>query len=220
MRRQIIPAILAKDLKDLKSKLSFLSNNFPLIQIDVMDGTLVKNVSFFDPKKIEAIPTKSDFELHLMVDNPEKIIKKAITFPRFRRLIIHYESYQHRKREIYDTIKGIRAAGREVGLAINPNTPISKVLEFLPNIDLLLVMGVTPGWSGQKFIPAVLKKIESIRKYYPKLDISVDGGVTKVNAETIFKSGANILNTASMILRLKGDQKEVKKLLKELRIKN
>jgi len=219
MRRQIIPAILASNLADFKSKLAFLSKSFPTIQIDVMDGTLVKNVSFFNLKKIAEIPTKAIFELHLMIDSPEKIIRQAIKFPRFRRLVIHYESYQHRKRDIYDTIKGIRAAGREVGLAINPNTTVSKVLEFLPNIDLLLVMGVTPGWSGQKLIPGVLKKIESIRKHYPKLDISVDGGVTAENAEMIYKSGANILNTASMVLKLTEKPRELKMLLKGLNVR-
>jgi ribulose-phosphate 3-epimerase len=84
-------------------------------------------------------------------------------------------------------------------------------------IDLLLVMGVNPGWSGQKFNEAVLQKIKDIRKHYPKLDIAVDGGVTETNASKILESGANILSANSMIYIYRDDAVGMKKMLQEIK---
>jgi len=216
MKNKIVPAILARDLSDFKGKLSFFAKYFSLIQIDIMDGTLVKNVSFFDVKKMNKIRAKASYELHLMVAKPEKYIAITLRSARYKRFILHYESYQHREADLYDIIKQIKAHGRKVGLAINPETSVEKVKEFLHLIDVLVVMGVNPGWSGQKFHTSVLKKIKQVRKEYPKLDIAVDGGVTEKNYQSILKAGANILDVASLVLKYQNDKQGLKKLLKNL----
>lgn len=218
MKTKVVPAILAKSLGEFKDKLAFLSSQgFKVVQIDAMDGKFVKNKTFFDLTKIKTLRTNVEYELHLMVEKPEPIIKKWLSYSKAKRFIIHYEVFHKRKIEIYDIIQEIKAAKKEVGIAINPNTTISKVLEFLPNIDQVLIMGVQPGFSGQKFQDKVLVKISDIRKHYPKLDIAVDGGVSEVTYPKIIKAGANILDVASLVFAYEHDPKGLQKALKEIK---
>lgn len=218
MKTHIIPAILAKNEKDFEQKLRFVAGYSGIVQIDMMDGVFVKNKTFYNIKNIKAIRVPVTYELHMMIQYPEKVLDEWLKYTKVSRVIIHYEAFHKRKIEIYDILGRIKKARKEVGIAINPNTTISKVLEFLPTLDQLLVMGVQPGWSGQKFQDKVLGKIKEIRKHYPKLHIAVDGGVNEGNYKKIIDAGANILNSASMFLAYQEKPQDLKKLLKEIRL--
>lgn len=217
MKTQVVPAILATDAKDFQKKLNVFQSFFSLVQIDVLDGTFgIDNHSFYDFKKIKAMKPKTKFELHLMVDHPELIFRQWLGWTKLERVIIHYETFHKRKKYLYDIIKEIHKAKKDVGLAINPNTTVSKIIEFLPMVDEVLIMGVHPGWSGQKIVESTLKKIQQIRGHYPKLDIGFDGGLRMENAKSIVKAGANILNTASIFSKALSNALEIKKIKKQL----
>ncbi len=218
MKTQIIPAILAKNAQDFEQKLRFVARYTPVVQIDMMDGVFVKNKTFHNLNKIKNMRVPVEYELHMMIQYPEKILDEWLVYSKVKRIIIHYEAFHKRKIEIYDILEKIKKSRKEVGIAINPNTTISKILEFLPNIDQLLVMGVEPGWSGQKFQNKVLEKIKAIRKHYPKLPIAVDGGINEKNYKKIIDAGANILDVASMMYQYQEKPKELKKLLQEIRL--
>ncbi len=202
MKARLVPAILAKSHEEFEAKLRFVESFASEVQIDVMDGVFVDNVTYADPQAIGALETKVRYELHLMVDRPEEVIAAWHEVRQCVRYIVHYETFHKRKRDLYDILREIKVRGREVGIALNPTTPISKILEFLPSIDQLLVMGVAPGWSGQAFDHRVLEKIRAVRAHYPKLDIAVDGGVSVENYQSILEAGANVLDAASMVFDL------------------
>lgn len=217
MKTQVVPAILASDAKDFQKKLKVFQSSFSLVQIDVLDGSFgIDNRSFYDFKKIKAMRPKINFELHLMVDKPEPIYRQWLGWARLKRVILHYETFHKRKKDLYDIIKEIHKVGKSFGLAINPNTTISKIIEFLPMVDEILVMGVHPGWSGQKIVESSFKKVQQIRGHYPKLDIGFDGGLRMENAQSVVSAGANILNTASIFSKSMGSQLEIKKIKKQL----
>lgn len=217
MKTQVVPAILAADAKDFQKKLKAFQASFSLVQIDILDGSFgIENHSFYDFKKIKAMRPKTNFELHLMVDKPEPIFRQWLGWSKLERVIIHYETFHKRKEDLYDTIKEIHKARKSVGLAINPNTTVSKVIQFLPMIDEVLVMGVHPGWSGQKIVESSLKKVQQIRGHYPKLDIGFDGGLRMENVQSVVSAGANILNTASIFSKVLESPMELKKIKKQL----
>lgn len=217
MKIQLVPAILAYNVNDFKEKLSFFEKYFNLIQIDFADGKLVKNKNFYNLDKIKKIRTKANYELHLMVANPKKVIKEWINYKNVKRIIIHYESFQKNKIKIYELIEDIKNKKIEIGIAFNPSTTVSKILEFLHDIDLILVMGVNPGKSGQEFDESSIDKIKIIRKHYPKLNIAVDGGIDEKNVKRILKAGANVIDSASMLLNYQDNSKGLKTLIKKIK---
>lgn len=217
MKIQVVPAILAADAKDFQKKLKVFQSSFSLVQIDILDGSFgIDNRSFYDFKKIKAMHPKTQFELHLMVDKPEPIYRQWLGWNRLEKVIVHYETFHKRKKDLYDIIKEIHRAGKSIGLAINPNTTVSKVIEFLPMVDEILVMGVHPGWSGQKIVESTFKKVQQIRGHYPKLDIGFDGGLRMENVALVVKAGANILNTASIFSKALDKPADLKKIKKQL----
>lgn len=217
MKTQVVPAILATDAKDFQKKLKVFQSSFSLVQVDILDGSFgIDNRSFYDFKKIKAMHPKTQFELHLMVDKPEPIYRQWLGWSKLERVIIHYETFHKRKEDLYDTIKEIHKARKSVGLAINPNTTVSKVIQFLPMVDEVLIMGVHPGWSGQKIVESSLKKLQQIRGHYPKLNLGLDGGLRMENAKSVVKAGANILNTASIFSKVLDKPAEIRKIKKQL----
>ncbi len=188
------PSILAADFSRLGEEIQkALEAGADMIHFDVMDGVFVPNISFGIPvieslrKSISAV-----FDVHLMISEPEKYIKdfaKAggdiLTF--------HIEATSHAHR----VISMIKDEGKKVGVAVNPATPILMIKDILDQIDVLLVMSVNPGFSGQRFIPSVLKKIKEA--HLLKVEgghnflIEVDGGLNLENSSEVITAGADIL---------------------------
>jgi len=211
---QIIPVINVKTGKKFKERLHLLhllSDFSGFFQIDVADGHFTPWKNWNAPAELKKIKKiQEQFELHLMVHNPEVVLPLWLeTKP--KRIIVHLETIKN-----FSLIeKMCREAKVELGLAIKPDTPIEKLNDYLKNLNFVLVLGVFPGPSGQKFQWYVLDKIKELRRKYPKLNIEIDGGV---NEETILKAienGANILAIGSAIFEDK-NQKERIKYFKEI----
>lgn len=193
MKVKIVPTILVSNFAEFKERLGFLSKYFNYAQIDCEDGKFVKNKTFYDKYEVGRMKAEVDYELHLMVKEPLKEIKKWAGVKKVKKVIFHYEAVRNDKK-ILEIIDFIHKNKFEAALAINPQTKVEKILKFLPKLDCAFIMGVNPGWGGQKISLKVVKsKARKVRKLLPKLDIEVDGGVNLKNARGIIKAGANIL---------------------------
>jgi len=171
------------------------------IQIDVMDGHFVPNITF-GPNIVEAIRkvTNLPLDIHLMIENPDRYLE---TFAEAgaNSLTVHVEACPRLDRTLF----AIRDLGLRVGVALNPGTPESAVAESLPLVDLVLVMTVNPGFPGQAFIPATLSKIRQIHSLLEEIDprprIQVDGGITAETAPKAASQGADTFVAGSAILK-------------------
>ncbi|MFN7991502.1 MAG: ribulose-phosphate 3-epimerase [Candidatus Micrarchaeia archaeon] len=204
MEAEVIPAILVKSREDLLRRIGQVRGLVKEIQLDIMDGIFVPNKTI-GLSELHDLP-EARYEFHWMVKDPENWIVKA---PGPHMHLVHVETITSMGR----IESAVREAGGSLGLAINPETPLEKLLPLVPKASRVLVMTVHPGFSGQKYIREMGAKIRELRRLYPKLDIEVDGGV---NLETIahaYSCGANILAAASAIF----SQTDTKTAIRELR---
>jgi ribulose-phosphate 3-epimerase len=216
MKVQIVPTILTPNFSEFKKRLKKVEPFFDLAQIDCEDGKFVRNRTFYNKAEVRRTKAEVDFELHLMVKEPFEEIKKWIGYKKLKSIIFHFEAVKNDK-EILEVISYLHKRGIKAGLAINLETKTEKVLKYLPLIDILLILGVKPGWGGQKIKLKVVKyKVHKVRKLFPKLDIEVDGGVNLENAGQIVKAGANILAIGKS-LSSEVDIIKFKKIIKEIK---
>src|SRR3989304_754508 len=190
---KIAPSILSADFSNLEKAIKPIEQYADLIHVDIMDGHFVPNITV-GPMIITALKkiSKLPLDVHLMIENPDRYIEQfAKAGSEF--ITIHQETCKH----IHRTIELIKSFKSKVGIALNPATSISTLKYILPDIDLVLLMSVNPGFGGQKFIFNVLKKIEELKnlilKENPRILLSVDGGVKNDNARKIAMAGADIL---------------------------
>ena len=180
---KVIPAIIAKDFKELEQKIKKTEDYFDWIQIDIMDGLFVDNITWNNPLDLKKINTKAKLEAHLMLDKPEDFIDSWIESG-VSRIIFHFEATEDHQK----IINQIKSAGLEAGLAVNPDTPIESVYSFADSLKMLLVMGVNPGFSGQDFKEETILKIKKIRNNFNDLIIGLDGGVNFNNSSKVIKA--------------------------------
>jgi ribulose-phosphate 3-epimerase len=170
------------------------------LHLDVMDGHFVDNISFGPPivETISRFATKP-LDTHLMISRPDHYYKRFTPF--VHNVTFHVET----EVDIAGTLRGIRAEGRSAGLAISPPTPFEKVLPFLDQIDLLLVMTVHPGFGGQKFMPEMMEKVRRAHQFKQEQDlkfhIEVDGGINRTTAQIAREAGANIFVAGTSIFQ-------------------
>ncbi|MFR5601944.1 MAG: ribulose-phosphate 3-epimerase [Lachnospiraceae bacterium] len=202
----LAPSVLGADFKRLEEQIQTVDKaGAQYIHLDVMDGTFVPSISFGMPV-IQSLRSCTDkvFDVHMMVEEPGRYVAdmKAAGADL---ICVHQEACRHLDR----TVNQIREAGMKVGVALNPATPISVLDCILPQVDMVLLMSVNPGFGGQKFIPYVLDKVRALRERCDQLglntDIQVDGGVTTENVRSLIEAGANILVAGSSVFR--GDAK-------------
>ncbi len=206
MPDEIIPAILSKTTEDFQNDLNKLLNSKKLnkgwVHVDFMDNKFVPNSSI-TPDDLSAVDFKGlKKEAHLMVSEPQEWIKKLLKLG-YKRIIIHIEINDGR---IAQYISLIKQSGAKAVLAINPQTPVSRLEPFARMIDGILVMGVIPGFQGQSFIPETLNKIKEIKSQNWPVKILVDGAVKDLNAGNIMESGADILILGSFLIKGDPDQ--------------
>ena len=193
--RKIVPSVLTRDPEDLERKIRILEQFADVIQIDIMDGEFVPNVSV-GVGEVERVNLRAPMEIHLMVKHPVRYIQSFARIGAFR-IIFHIESDD----DAADVIEEIKQFNVEPGIALNPPTPVAEIQPFLDSVDIVLVMGVNPGLQGQKFMPEVLPKVRAIKEIRPEILIEVDGGVNPETGLALVDAGVDILNVGSYLFK-------------------
>jgi len=219
---EILPAIIAKSKTEFEQKLKFIKPYTTMVQLDVMDGKFVPNISLSNPKIITGVIKRCDsfnklfFELHLMVENPDKIINKWLKLPKIKRIVFHWEAIigENEEKRIKALIKKIKDHKIQAGIAINPKTQIEVLKPFIQDVDYVLFLTVNPGFSGQEFQESVLYKIKNFQKIFKnaKIKIAADGGINDKTAKLLKKVGVDILSSQSYIFNSKNPKEAIKKL--------
>lgn len=198
----ILPSILSADFANLGSQVKELENNgIETIHIDIMDGHFVPNISFGFPiiKSLRPI-TNMKFDVHLMIENPSNYIEEFVNSGADM-ITVHLEGNNH----IHRLIQSIKGYNIKAGIAINPGTPVSSLKHLLQDLDLVLIMGVNPGFGGQSLIPFTIdkvKELDEIRKSQNlNFQISVDGGIKSTNYREMLNAGADMLVAGSDIFK-------------------
>jgi ribulose-phosphate 3-epimerase len=212
---KLAPSILAADFARLGEQVRDAEQaGADRIHVDVMDGHFVPNLSM-GPHVVESLRpiTMLPLEAHLMIDNPDQFLE-AFAHAGADRIIVHVENAVN----LHRTVQHVKALGKKVGVTLNPATPIVALTEILPDVDLVLVMTVNPGFGGQKFIPGTLDKIRRVRRMIdaikPDIELEVDGGIDAVTAPQVVEVGARVLVSGSAIFN---QQASVAQAMEQLR---
>ena len=189
---KIVPAILAKTKQEYQARLAMVRQLTDRFQVDIIDGEFVDNRTI----GLEEVGrmTELKMDIHLMVADPKSYIEKAITLnPNL--IIIQFECGQ----DITPQLERIKKSGLQAGVAINPDTKLSKVKPLGELFDHLLLMAYPAGFSGQKFQPEVIDKLAEARGLFQSAEIGLDGGVNEKNAKKILQAGFDTVNINSAL---------------------
>jgi ribulose-phosphate 3-epimerase len=199
---QLAPSILSADFSKLAEEVSAVERaGAHLLHVDVMDGHFVPHISY-GPVVMKSLLGKTSlpFDVHLMVEEPDRYIEDFVT-ENTKRIAVHQEACAH----LNWTISYIRRLGVGAGVSINPATPLSTLEYVLEYVDSVLIMSVNPGFAGQKFIPSALEKIKWLRgaRAERKLSfkIEIDGGVNLENLRAVTAAGADIVVAGSAVFK-------------------
>lgn len=198
----VSPSVLSADFANLERDVKMINtSNAEWLHIDIMDGVFVPNISFGIPvtQAISKHCTKV-MDVHLMIVQPDQYIT-AFKEAGAHILTVHYEACTH----LHRTIQSIKAAGMKAGVAINPHTPVSVLVDVLQDLDLVLVMSVNPGFGGQSFIPRTLDKVKELKSMIVERGcstlIEIDGGVNADNAVDLKRAGADVVVAGNFVFK-------------------
>ena len=210
---KIAPSILSADFSELGRQVSVVEEaGADLVHVDVMDGSFVPNISFGAPvMKCLCGKTGMPFDVHLMIDDPDRYIKDFVT-DQTEYITVHQEACVHLDR----TLDYIKSLGVKAGVALNPATTVDSVEWVLEKADLVLIMSVNPGFGGQKFIGYTLDKVKRLAEEREKrglsFEIEIDGGAGLDNIDSIIKSGTDIVVAGSSVFKSDDPAETVKKM--------
>lgn len=209
----VAPSLLAADFLHLERDVEMLNRSkADWIHLDIMDGVFVPNISFGFPvidhlKKI----TNKVLDVHLMIVQPEKFINEiAATGATY--MNVHYEACVH----LHRVVQEIRKKGMKPAVTLNPHTPVSVLEDILPDLDMVLLMSVNPGFGGQKFIEHSVKKTaklkEMILQQQTSTLIEVDGGINLETGKKLVDAGADVLVAGSFVFSSEDPQETIRRL--------
>ena len=216
MQLQIAPSLLAADFLHLANDVRMLDSCADLIHLDVMDGTLVPNISFgFSVIEPIAKAASTPLDVHLMIVNPWKYFDRLAALGADM-ISFHLEAARLAGADAGEMLRRIRSLGPKAGLAINPDIPVEDVYPYLEDADFILVMSVFAGFGGQKFIPETYERVKTLRQEIDsrglKCKIEVDGGVSLDNAAALSRAGVDIAVAGSSVFRSKDPAQTVSTL--------
>ena len=190
---RVVPAILTDDPSTLEKMVHQAESFTDYVQIDIMDGHFVpsRSVTWED---IAGLPINIKWEAHLMVTRPEEYLE-GFKQASAGKIIFHHEATTSPQQ----VISQIRNLGLDVGLAINPETPVSAIAPYIKQVDGVLLLTVTPGFYGSKFIPEVMDKVAELRNIQPGIEIGVDGGIKESNIQEIARAGVDYICVGSAV---------------------
>lgn len=191
---KIAPSLLAADMGSLREAVAAVEKaGADYLHLDVMDGAFVPNISF-GAGVIKALRAESRlfFDVHLMVEEPGRFLQDFADAGADM-ITVHIEACKH----LHRVVQQIKALGVRAGVALNPATPVSMLRNILPDLDMVLIMSVNPGFGGQSFIENTADKLSRLdamlQSACVQVDVEVDGGITAENAELVVSAGANVL---------------------------
>ena len=198
---KISPSILSADFaKLLEDVRKVESAGCEYLHIDVMDGHFVPNITL-GPLVVKSLKKENInmvFDAHLMIENPDQYIEEFVKAG-CDIITVHQEACVH----LHRTIQNIKSHGIKAGVVLNPATPVDTIKHVLPDLDMVLLMSVNPGFGGQSFIPCVLDKIKELKAIIDSqglnIDIEVDGGISPKNVAEVVQAGANVIVAGSAI---------------------
>ncbi len=213
---KIAPSILSADMDRLQEEIDEIEEYSDLLQVDVMDNKFVPNITP-QSELLKKFNTKVPLDIHLMVLEPsEDYIKSFIDANpnlKINNITVHQEACSNLEK----TLEFIKKNNIKAAVAINPKTSLDKIKNVLDKVEMVLIMTVVPGFSGQKFMESVLPKISQLRSMKPELDIEVDGGVNDKTAGLAVKAGANVLVVSSFIFKSKDKVGAIKKIVSSIK---
>ncbi len=196
----VSPSLLSVDFGNMQRDIEMLNaSECDWYHLDVMDGVFVPNISFgFPVMQAMAKHATKPLDVHLMIVQPEKFIKEVKALGA-RVMNVHYEACTH----LHRVIQAIKAEGMMAGVTLNPHTPVSVLEEIAPELDLVMLMSVNPGFGGQKFIPSMVEKTRKLRELLnrtgSKALIEIDGGVNRETGKLLVEAGADVLVAGSAV---------------------
>lgn len=215
MNHIVAPSILSADFGNLQRDVEMINaSKAQWLHVDIMDGVFVPNISFGFPV-LRAIQkhAKKPLDVHLMIVEPDKFIQDFKNAGAHV-LTVHFEACTH----LHRTLQGIKAAGMKAGVAINPHTPVEALNDILPEVDLVCMMSVNPGFGGQKFIENTYRKItrlrEMIAEHASGTLIEIDGGVDMNNYTKLIHTGANVLVAGNTVFSSENPALTIETLVK------
>lgn len=202
MKTIISPSLLSANFLDLRNEVEMINGSeADWLHIDVMDGVFVPNISYgFPIMNAVGKICKKPLDVHLMIVHPENYIKQVADSGAFM-MNVHYEACTH----LHRTVQAIHDAGMKAGVTLNPSTPVCLLEDIICDVDMALLMGVNPGFGGQKFIENTINKVKTLRQLIDskgsKALIQVDGGVQADTAPRLVEAGADVLVSGSYVFK-------------------
>ena len=203
--RLLAPSILSADFLHLEKDIRLVNDHADIIHFDVMDGTLVPNISFGFPV-LDAVAriAEKPMDAHLMIINPDKYFERCAKAG-VSMLSFHIEAARKARKSPARLLDKVRSLGMKAGLAINPDIPVEDVFPYLDHADYILVMSVFAGFGGQKLVPETYDRVRAVKAEIVRrgLDclVQIDGGADESNAVPLFEAGVDIVVAGSAVFK-------------------